>query len=122
MDISSESLKLAEERMSQIEQRIQSLQSQKVVPTNHEDVNKLIEEALYEYEKKILIKLKLIKEELLNNNNNNITNNSDYNKLIEERDNAIAENIKNKKEIDKLNYRIQHLVKALNEEEEKNLR
>ena len=63
----------------------------------------------------MLIKLKSIREQLNTNNSNNINNNSDYAKLIEERDNAIADNLKNKKEIDRLNYRVQHLIKALND-------
>ena len=37
--------------------------------------------------------------------------------LQAQKDQAVSENLKLKKEIEKLNYRISHLVKSLNEEE-----
>jgi hypothetical protein len=55
------------------------------------------------------------------NSNNDITDSSSSSSSIlkDERDKARAEVKILQKEVEKLNYRVRHLVKALNEEEQK---
>ena len=54
------------------------------------------------------------------NSNNDITDSSSSSSILkDERDKARAEVKILQKEVEKLNYRIRHLVKALNEEEQK---
>ena len=53
------------------------------------------------------------------NTNSDIPGSTSSSMLKDERDAAVAEVKLLKKEVDKLNYRIRHLVKALNEEESK---
>ena len=53
------------------------------------------------------------------NTNSDIPGSTSSSILKDERDAAVAEVKLLKKEVDKLNYRIRHLVKALNEEESK---
>ena len=53
----------------------------------------------------------------IENENNNNDNNGNSSVLKDELTSVKAENIALKKEIDKLNYRIRHLIKALDEEE-----
>lgn len=74
---------------------------------------KIVEEAVRSYQKQILEKLLVVREKVSEEV-------GDYSKLKDERDTLLAENIKLKKESDRQNYRIQHLIKALNAEEERN--
>lgn len=102
-----EELAAAENRMSSIESRLLSIEKTSV-SSNSEGV----QEALSEYQNQILEKLKGIRSSI-------VEEGGDIAKIKEERDAAVTENAKLRKDIDKLNYRIQHLVKALNVEESK---
>jgi hypothetical protein len=102
-----EELAAAEKRMNSIESRLLSVESIGV-SSNSDGV----QEALSEYQSQILEKLKGIRSSI-------VEEGGDIAKIKEERDTAVTENAKLKKDIDKLNYRIQHLVKALNAEESK---
>ncbi len=105
-----EELSAAESRMSSIESRLLAIES---VGESVSD-NSNVQDALNEYQKQVLVKLKAIRNQIEEEG-------GDVSKIKEERDQSVAENIRLKKEIEKLNYRVQHLVKALNEEETKNL-
>lgn len=65
------------------------------------------------FQSELLLKLLTIKENIENEI-------GDYNLIKNEKNNLLNENIQLKKEIEKLNYRINHLIKSLNEEEQKN--
>eukprot|EP01039_Chlorochromonas_danica_P001609 gene1609-1757_t len=71
-----------------------------------------VEVAIKKYQQQMLIKLKTIKNALL-------VEGGDVTSIRQERDAAVTENIALKKEIERLNYRVRHLIKALNEEEGK---
>jgi hypothetical protein len=79
------------------------------------------ENALKEYQLQVLTKLKELRNLMINDSNTNsdIPGSTSSSILKDERDAAVAEVKLLKKEVDKLNYRIRHLVKALNEEESK---
>ena len=79
------------------------------------------ENALKEYQLQVLSKLKELRNLMINDSNTNsdIPGSTSSSILKDERDAAVAEVKLLKKEVDKLNYRIRHLVKALNEEESK---
>ena len=68
---------------------------------------------LLEYQEQLLSKLKNIREVLGSNG-------GDVVQIKEERDILQLENSKLNKEVQKLNYRINHLIRALNTEEKKN--
>lgn len=70
------------------------------------------EKVLNEYKLQMLAKLKVVRDTL-------IMEGGDIQGIRNERDQAIKENIALKKENERLNYRVRHLIKALNEEEEK---
>ena len=77
------------------------------------DSSKDIEEALRTYQKQMLSKLIDVREKLVNEV-------GDYSKLQTERDSLHLENVALRKESERMNYRIKHLIKALNIEESKN--
>ena len=64
------------------------------------------------YQKQVLQKLKMIRETLVSEIGN-------VAEVKESRDVAVTENVKLRKEIEKLQYRINILINSLNEEEEK---
>jgi hypothetical protein len=97
----------AEERMSSIENRILGLEANKSSADSSE-----VAEALQEYQKQMLIKLKVVRDKL-----NETSSGGDINQVKKERDEAVAQTKLDKKEIEKLNYRVQHLIKSLNAEE-----
>lgn len=71
-----------------------------------------VEEALRKYQEQLLTKLLLIREQL----NAEV---GDIAELRSKNEDLLAENAKLKKESERMLYRIQHLVKALNAEEAK---
>ena len=71
-----------------------------------------VEEALRKYQEQLLTKLLLIREQL----NAEV---GDIAELRSKNEVLLAENSKLKKESERMLYRIQHLVKALNAEEAK---
>ena len=102
-------IQAAEERMLSIEQRILSIESSKCSSsTSSADV----EQALNHYQKQILVKLKAVRDQIMEEG-------GDVSTIKKERDEAIAQNVLLKKEIEKLNYRVRHLIKELNEEEKR---
>lgn len=98
----------AEARMSGIEERILALES----TGNNSSSNAAVQEAVRAYQIQVLEKLKAIRQSLASEG-------GDVKTIKAERDAALAENAALKKEVDRLNYRVRHLVKALNEEESK---
>lgn len=97
----------AEARMLSIEKRILSIESTKAAENNSSD----IQQALAEYQQQILMKLKAVRDQFS-------AEGGDVSVIKRERDDAITENVALKKEVEKLNYRVQHLIKALNKAEE----
>lgn len=79
------------------------------------------ENVLKEYQLQVLTKLKELRNVMISDSNTNsdIPGSSSSSIMKNERDAAVAEVKLLKKEVEKLNYRIRHLVKALNEEETK---
>jgi len=103
----SSELEVAEQRMKTIEDRLLSLE---VSPTGTGNNSAAIEEAVRSYQVQILTKLKAVREALASEG-------GDITTIREERDKAVQENALLKKEIQRLNYRVNHLVKSLNDEE-----
>ena len=102
-----------EEKMKGLEDRILSLESSLTTGTTTTN-------NLQDYQKHILGKLKTIREALVAGDTNGGNNTVQTQAIVQERDQLKEENKKLKVEIDRLNYRVRHLVKALNAEEEKN--
>eukprot|EP01038_Epipyxis_sp_PR26KG_P009979 gene9979-13424_t len=108
-----ERLKSAEKQMTEIETRISKLESTSSSNPNISNNNTAtIEKALKSYQKQILEKLKPIRDLMAEEG-------GDISQVKQERDEAINENKQLKKDIERLNYRVKHLIKALNEEENK---
>lgn len=103
----------AENRMTSLEARIVELEKSAASGNSGENSQAEVELAIKKYQYQMLGKLKAIKEAL-------VSEGGDAASLRQERDEARTENAALKKEIERLNYRVRHLVKALNEEEAKN--
>jgi hypothetical protein len=97
----------AEARMLTIEQRLLAIEGTKATGASSSEV----EQALNAYQQQVLVKLKAIRSKIVEE--------GDVSAIKKERDDAVAANALLKKEIEKQNYRIQHLIKALNAAEEK---
>ena len=102
----------AENRILDLEKRLTTIEQKHT--SSSPSHTQTTEVALKAYQKQVLSRLQTIKQTLIDelgsnssSNNNNNNNNSDI----------IAENNKLKEDIKALNYRIQILIKALNEEE-----
>ena len=104
----TDTLSELEQRMQAIEERIISAESRGSAPSSGEEV----ERALHEYQVQVLAKLKAIKQKIMEDGGDTAT-------IKRERDQALVENASLRNEVEKLNYRIKHLVRALNEEEQK---
>lgn len=102
-----EQLNLAEERLKQLESRLISVETVRAADGSCEDG------ALRKYQAVVLTRLKAVREALLEEG-------GDIEALRKERDHAAALNRKYEAEISKQNYRIAHLIKALNEAQKKN--
>ena len=100
------SISEAEDRLKTIEDRLLAVELTGVSVTSTADV----EIALHQYQKQILGKLKEVRDKIAEEGGDIAT-------IRKERDEAVSENALLKKEVEKLNYRVQHLVKALNAEE-----
>jgi len=103
------SISEAEDRLKTIEDRLLAVELTGVAVTSTADV----ELALHQYQKQILGKLKEVRDKISEEGGDIAT-------IRKERDDAISQNALLKKEVEKLNYRVQHLVKALNAEEARN--
>ena len=101
----------AEKKIADIERRIGIIESGGSEPVQGGAPGE-IDAALTAYQQVILERLKVIRDK--------IAAEGDFDAMKRERDNAITENQNMKKEIMKLNYRVKHLVKALNHEEKNN--
>ncbi len=89
--------------MSQLEQRLKNIE---VINSSKAANPLIVEQALHSYQSQVLSKLKEIRSAI-------VEEGGDIGKVKEERDKALAENEKMKKEIERNNYRIRHLIKAL---------
>ena len=96
----------AEDRLKTLEERLLAVESTSAGAASTADV----ELALHQYQKQILGKLKEVREKIAEEG-------GDISTIRRERDEAVSQNALLSKEIAKLNYRVQHLVKALNAEE-----
>lgn len=127
----SNELKVAENRMAKIEERLLAVESttnkrniyyfkqfqqnkfnKTQLYIEKSDSTTIAEDAVRNYQKQLLVKLLSVREKVSEEV-------GDYAKIKEERDSLLTENVKLKKEAERQNYRIQHLVKALIAEEEK---
>lgn len=94
----------AENRILTIEQRLSQLEINTPVSEKNSDV----ENAVLEYQKIVLSKLKIIREELVSDKaSNNGSSSIIVDAIKKERDDALIENSRMTNEIEKLNYRIQ---------------
>lgn len=94
--------------MQSIEERLLALESENGVAGSSAEV----EQALQAYQSQMLVKLKAIRARFSEEG-------GDVTTIRKERDDAITQNALLRKEIEKQNYRIQHLIKALNAAEAK---
>lgn len=108
----SADLSEAEKRMTSIEDKLLELEKSAVAPSSDAGSAQAVEVAIKKYQQQMLGKLKAIKDALQAEGGDVVT-------IRQERDAAQAENAALKKEMERLNYRVRHLVKALNEEEAK---
>ena len=107
-------LSTAESRMKVIEEKLTSLETLKGNNSSgNGDNTAIVEEAMKAYQKQLLEKLKLIRDSLMSEG-------GDVSTIRKERDALAEENKQLKKEVERLNYRVRHLVKSLEEEEDKN--
>ena len=100
----------ADTRMSAIEGKLTALEASRGNNTNQMSTA-ASNEVLFDYQFQLLDKLRNIRDALA-------ADGGDLGQIREERDNLQAENLKLKKEAEKLNYRVRHLVKALTAAEE----
>ena len=114
MDIAESTLRSLEERVLAVEASTKG--SNKTSDVSDDDKVSI---AIKAYQIQMLNRLKDIQEAMQNEQSGSSTS-GDVLKIIAERDMALAEIKKQKSDITKLNYRVNHLVKALNEEEAKN--
>jgi len=104
-------------KLKELEQRLLNVEaSEKVAIISDEEK---ISKAINEYKLQMVGKLKDIRAAMdAENNSKGIS--GDVAAVSAERDAALAQVKKQQIEIDRLKYRVNHLVKALNEEESKN--
>mmetsp|Transcript_28678 Transcript_28678/g.48397 ORF Transcript_28678/g.48397 Transcript_28678/m.48397 type:complete len:98 (-) Transcript_28678:87-380(-) len=95
-----------EEKLSSLELRVQAVE--KGQGLSHET-----EMALKAYQQQTVSKLMKVRDLLLS------PDSADAKQVTQERDAALEENKKLKKEIEKLNYRVKHLTRSLEAEEKK---
>lgn len=94
------------EKLNELEKRLSTLEDLEQIQERQQTQEISLEYLNHNIYKKLLeIQKKMILEE------------NDYDKIKNERDLYYNENKQLHKEIEKLNYRINHLIKALNEEE-----
>ena len=96
----------AEMRMNSIEKRLISIEALKTHGSSSE-----VSDALAQYQQQVLAKLKVIRGKITEEG-------GDVSLIKKERDDLAIENTLLKKEMEKQNYRIQHLIKALNSAEQ----
>lgn len=109
-------LAAAVDRMSIIEKQIAALEADTTLPASAgQNDLQIAEAAVHAYQAQLLPRLKEIRAALGQEGGDIVS-------VKRERDVAIEENKKLKKEMERMEYRIKHLVKSLNEEEAKNSR
>ena len=99
---------LVEQRMNSLEARISALES--------ESSGAAPDQALQQYKQTILGRLKQIREVLASDAGLGMVDPA----VVEERDVLRKENERMRRETEKLKYRVAHLIRSLNEEEQKN--
>ena len=105
-----EDISSAENRMTSIEAKLMELEKSAVSASTGSPSQEAVELAIKKYQQQMLGKLQAIKEAL-------VAEGGDVTSTRQERDEARAENAALKKEVERLNYRVRHLIKTLNEEE-----
>ena len=108
-------IEIAENKLIELEQRIQSVESNNKI--NSKIINEKITNSVHDIQLNMLERLKEIRIAMDNEQINNVST-PDVINIIAERDNALLQLKKAQNEIDKLNYRIKHLVKELNIDEQ----
>lgn len=96
-----------EEQLSSLEQRVKAVEQGQ----GHSEET---EKALRAYQVQMSEKLRRVRDLLQAESGA-----GDSSEVARERDAALEENKKLRKEVERLNYRVKHLVRALNEEENK---
>jgi hypothetical protein len=95
-----------DEKISSLEQRVEAVE-------RGQGLSRDAELALRSYQSQTVAKLIQVRDLLLS------PDNTDASQVSKERDAALEENAKLKKDIEKLNYRVNHLVRSLEAEEMK---
>ena len=112
--MSADKITAVEEQMGLLEERLKKMElSGNKQASGDSDSSAAVEKALQTYKVQMLTKLKAIRDQIANEG-------GDVAVVRKERDAALVENAKMKVEIERMNYRINHLVRALSEEEAKN--
>ena len=104
-------LSIAEKRMAALEEKLLSLETAALNVSSEAGV----EEALRKYQISMLSRLKVLREMMISEAGSS----ESLREVTEDRDRLAAENAQLKKDNDRLLYRVNHLVKALNAEEAK---
>ena len=100
----------ADSRMSAIETKLSAFESSRGRKTDEQGTD-ACNDAVLDYQTQLLQRLRSVRDALA-------ADGGDIGSIKEERDALKAENTRLKKDAEKLNYRVQHLVKSLNEAEE----
>lgn len=111
--MSADKITAVEEQMGALEERLKKMELNSSSKAGGGADSAAVEKALQTYQVQMLAKLKAIRDQIANEG-------GDATVVRKERDVALAENAKMKVEIERMNYRINHLVRALSEEEAKN--
>jgi chromosome segregation ATPase len=107
----SEELAVAEQKLGSLEERISKLELEATKGPVSDNLS-VAEEAVKAYQIQLVDRLKEIRDAIKNED-------GDIVQIRNERDAAISENKKLKIEIERLGYRVRHLIKNLDEEERK---
>lgn len=101
----------AESKLASLEKRIATLEISGESSTGAS--NEAVEAAVQQYQSQVLVRLKEIRDAMKEEG-------GDIGTIRNERDAAVEENKRLKKEVERLQYRVKHLIKSLEEEERKN--
>lgn len=101
----------AENKLASLEQRIANLELSDSPNANAN--SEAVDAAIQQYQLQVLARLKEIRDAMK-------VEGGDISSVRKERDTAVEENKLLKKEVERLQYRVKHLIKSLEEEERKN--
>mmetsp|Transcript_28081 Transcript_28081/g.36798 ORF Transcript_28081/g.36798 Transcript_28081/m.36798 type:complete len:111 (+) Transcript_28081:71-403(+) len=108
MEVYEQRAAAAESKIMALTERLARLEA--TPPSPPVDVNVSVKEAVRNVQGEMLLKLRSLRDSMKSEGN-------DLEKVKEQRDQALAENAELKKDIEKLNYRIKHLIRSLEEAE-----